>query len=194
METYKSKMKNVPFGNSVFQIEHFSRGAETPTRTYRNCLLQLHQKYKALKECEFRRKRLEIDIDEIKAKSAITTEFEQRRLEIDVEEKQFNLDEEIKLIEDCIVEIKTYENILNQLPDFSRTDFEKAEGVYWEKKLLNDARLQIMSLGYIAQDTQQSLKQIGINVERSEQGQIVFQKVGEVKNDNFLCFNPTDTD
>ena len=187
-------MKNVPFGNSVFQIEHFSRGAETPTRTYRNCLLQLHQKYKALKECEFRRKRLEIDIDEIKLKFETATDFEKRRLEIDVEEKQFNLDEEIKLIEDCIVEIKTYENILNQLPDFSRTDFEKAEGVYWEKKLLNDARLQIMSLGYIAQDTQQSLKQIGINVERSEQGQIVFQKVGEVKNDNFLCFNSSNQD
>ena len=193
METYKSKMKNVPFGNSVFQIEHFSRGAETPTRTYRNCLLQLHQKYKALKECEFRRKRLEIDIDEIKLKFETATDFEKRRLEIDVEEKQFNLAEEIKLIEDCIVEIKTYENILNQLPDFSRTDFEKAEGVYWERKLLNDAKQEILSLGHVAKDTMQSLEQIGILVGKNEQGVIAFQKM-EVKNDNFLCFDSSNQD
>ena len=43
-------MRNVPFGMSVYQIEKFNRGQETPERLYRNCLLQLNQKIRALKE------------------------------------------------------------------------------------------------------------------------------------------------
>lgn len=194
MDIYKikEKMKNVPFGNSIFQIEHFSRGLETPERAYRNCLLQLNQKLKALKECELRRKRFEIDMAEIEEKLRDAVSFEKRRLEIDKEEKQFSLDEEVKLIEDCYIEIKAYENTLNQLPDITREEFEKAEGVYWEKKLLNDARQEVTALGYVAKDTIQSLEQIGILVGKNEQGAIAFQKT-EVKNDNFLCFNPTNT-
>ena len=38
---YKDQFKNVPFGNSIFQITTFGHGQETPERQYRNCLLQL---------------------------------------------------------------------------------------------------------------------------------------------------------
>ena len=185
-------MRNVPFGSSVYQIEHFSRGAETPERSYRNCLLQLNQKIKALKECEFRRRKLEIDMRELAQKVETAECFEKERLVIDIEEKQFHLGEEIKLIEDCYIEIKTYENMLSQLPDFTREDFEKAEGIYWEKKLLSDMQKEVLSFGYVQKDTMQSLEQIGIKVGKNEQGQIVYFK--EAKNDNFLCFNPSNID
>lgn len=188
----KEKMKNVPFGNSIFQIEHFSRGNETPERAYRNCLLQLNQKIKALKECEFRRRRLDIDIQELSQKFEEAEGFEKKRIAIDIEEKKFYLNEEVKLIEDCYIEIRVYENILSQLPDFSREDFEKAESIYWEKKLLADMQKEVSSLGYVQKDTMQSLEQIGIKVGKNEQGQIVYLKEG--KNDNFLCFNPSNTD
>lgn len=186
----KEKMRNVPFGNSVFQIEKFSRGLETPERTYRNCLLQLNQKIRAMKECEFRRRRIEIDMEEIREKLKMAEGFEAKRLEIDMEEKQFLLDEEVKLIEDCYIEIKAYENILNQLPDFTREQFENAEGVYWEKKLLADMKREVLSLGYVTKDTMQSLEQIGIKVGKNEKGEIAYIK--EEHDDNFLCFNPSD--
>lgn len=181
MDIYKirEKMKNVPFGNSIFQIEKFSRGLETPERTYRNCLLQLNQKIKSLKECEFRRKRLEIDIEEIDEKLQKAEGFEKQRLDIDREEKQFHLDEEIKLIEDCCIEIKVYENILNQLPDFTREEFEKGEAIYWEKRLLADMKREVLSLGCVAKDTIESLEKIGIEVGRNVRGEIAFQKVNQ---------------
>ena len=118
--------------------------------------------------------------------------FERQRLEIDREEKQFHLDEEVKLIADCYIEIKVYENILNQLPGFTRADFENGEAIYWEKKLLADMKREVISGGGVKTDTMQSLEQIGIKVGRNENGEIAYIK--EEKNGNFLCFNPTDND
>lgn len=169
-------MRNVPFGMSVFQIEHFNRGQETPERLYRNCLLQLSQKIRVLKECEYRRKRYEIDLDEINDKLKQASGFEKRRLEIDRDEKIFNLDEEIKLIEDCYIECRTYEDILNQLPEFSREQFEEAEGEYWEKKLLNDMRLEVLSTGHVDKGTTEALEKLDITVGRNENGQIAYVK------------------
>jgi hypothetical protein len=169
-------MRNVPFGMSVFQIEKFNRGMETPERLYRNCLLQLNQKMRALKECEFRRTRYEIDLEEIEAKLDKAEGFERRRLEVDREEKIFNLTEEIKLIEDCYIECRTYENILDGLPEFTREQFENAEGEYWEKKLLNDMRREALSDGRVEKGTMEALEKIGITVGRNEAGQIAYVK------------------
>ena len=170
------KFRSVPFGMSVFQIEHFNRGQETPERLYRNCLLQLSQKMRILKECEFRRKRFEIDLEEIEEKLQNTDGFEKRRLEIDRDEKVFNLEQEIKLIEDCYIECKTYENILDQLPEFTREQFEDAEKFYWEKRLLADMRREVLSDGRVSKDTMEALEQIGIVTGKDQNGQIAYSK------------------
>lgn len=167
---------NVPFGNSVYQIQNFTAGKETPERRYRNCLLQIDQKQRALKECEFRRKRLDIDIAEIKEKMLGAEKFEKQRLEIDLEEKQFGLDYEIKLIEDCIIEIAAYKAILKDLPEFTREDFEQAEQEYWEKRLLNDARREVTSTGTVSPQTIESLENIGFNIGRNKEGQIIYAR------------------
>ena len=169
-------MRSVPFGMSVYQIEKFNRGMETPERLYRNCLLQLNQKMRALKECEFRRKRYEIDLEEIEEKLKDAEGFEKRRLEIDRDEKTFNLNEEIKFIEDCYIECRTYENILDGLPEFTREQFENAEGEYWEKKLLNDMRREALSDGRVDKGTMEALEKLGIAVGRNENGQIAYVK------------------
>ena len=170
----QKKMRSVPFGMSVYQIETFNRGQETPERLYRNCLLQLNQKIRALKECEFRRKRYEIDLEEIDEKIGTADGFERRRLEIDREEKIFDLDGEIKLIEDCYIECRTYVSVLDGLPEFTREEFENAEGVYWERKLLNDARREVLSGGRVGGDTMEALEQIGVMVGKNERGQIAY--------------------
>lgn len=182
--------KNVPFGNSVYQIQNFTAGKETPQRRYRHCLLQLHQKLTVLKECEFRRKRYDIDIEEIKDKLFGTKNFEKRRLEIDLEEKQFHLDLELKLIEDCMVEIAAYKQILETLPEYTREEFERAEQKYWEKRLLADAKREFISSGSITIQTIESLENIGLVIGKNKSGQITYTK-SEVK-DDILCIDKTD--
>jgi len=181
--------RNVPFGNSVFQIQHFTDGKETPQRRYRHCLLQLNQKARALKECEFRRKRLEIDFEEITEKLKTSTNYETKRLEVDLEEKEYCLEIEVKLIEDCLIEIAAYKKILSGLPEYSREEFERAEQEYWEKRLLGDAQREVISVGHVTIQTIQSLEDIGISVGRNEKGQIAYTK-GE-KNNDYLCLDQT---
>ena len=181
--------KNVPFGNSIFQIQHFTDGKETLQRRYRHCLLQLDQKLRALKECEFRRKRLEIDIEEIVEKLTTSISYETKRLQVDLEEKKYYLEIEAKLIEDCLIEVAVYKKILSGLPEYSREEFEASEPEYWGKRLLNDAQREVTSMGYVTVQTIQSLENIGIKVGRNEKGQIAYTK-GE-KNNDFLRLNQT---
>lgn len=168
----KEKLRQVPFGNSVFQIQNFIANAETPERVYRNTLLQYDSKMKALHECQFRRRRNQIVIDEAreKMKDENLSCFDKRRLQVDIDEAQYRLDSEMKLIEDCLIEIKVYEDIIRSLPDFTREDFEKAEITYWRRRLLDDAELEHKSTGTVAVGTLKSLRAIGLEFERNEDG------------------------
>ena len=175
--------KNVPFGNSAFQILNFTAGKETPQRRYRHCLLQLNQKLNILKECEFRRKRHDIDIDEFEEKISSAKGFEKQRFEIDLEEKKYHLDNEVKLIEDCMIEIAVYKQILKDLPEFTREEFEQAEQEYWEKRLMDNARREVTASGSIAVQTIESLENIGIVIGKNKAGQIVYEKAQELVSD-----------
>ena len=185
----KEQMRNVPFGQSCFQIRAFSRGSETQERSYRNCLLQINQKLRALKECEFRRDRLLIDIDEINYNLKKASSFTEKRLEIDLKEKQYNLDEELKLIEDCMIELKTYIAMLDELPEFTREQFESAEYEYWEQRFLNDLSSDVASIGHASKGTIDSLKKIGILVGKNAKGQISYTKQSVSETDNVFLHN-----
>ena len=170
------QFKSVPFGNSVFQIMNFTAGKETPQRRYRHCLLQLSQKLNVLKECELRRKRIDIDIAELEENILKTKGFDKQRLKIDLEEKLFHLDNELKLIEDCAIEVNTYKHILNDLPEFTREEFELGEPKYWEARLLGDAKQEMLSTGSVNVQTISSLENMGISMNRNEQGQLTYVK------------------
>ena len=164
------KFKNVPFGNSVFQIQNFIANQDTPQRSYRHVLLQLDAKIKAMKECSFRRRRKEIDIKEIEEKLKIAEGYVKERLEIDLEEAQYQMEAEIKLIEDAAIEIAAYEKILEKLGDFTREEFEQAERGYWEVRLLKNAQKEISTRGTVDIGTLNALEQIGVKIERGSDG------------------------
>lgn len=169
------KKKQVPFGNSVFQIMNFIASEESPERVYRKVLLQLDQKEKAMKECYFRRKRREVDIEEIVKKLETVPEgFEKQRLEIDLEEAEFYLEDEIKLIQDCMIEIEAYKKILETLPDYTREDFENSENEYWKQRLLSSANRELLSTGVIGVGNIEALEKIGLKYHRTQDGKILF--------------------
>ena len=167
------KMKEVPFGNSAFQIIHFTAKHETPERSYRSILLQLDSKNKVMQECYFRRKRREIDIREINEKLKTTISFDKERLEIDLEEAEYGLEAEIKLIEDCVFEIKVYEKLLEDLPEFTRENFENGERNYWKLRLIRQADLEFKTTGNVGTGTLDSMDRIGCFVQRNETGQLM---------------------
>lgn len=175
----KKRLSSVPFGNSGFQIKAFIANNSTPERSARDILLQLDKKQKAMEECRFRRRRKEILIKEINEKLLTASGYDRERLEVDLDEAQYYMDEEIKLIEDCVIEIKIYESLIENIPDFSRQEFEKSERLYWEKKLLTelsqDHRLGLpLNKGAVL-----GLEQMGIIV-KHEKGQLAFY--GNIEN------------
>lgn len=170
------KMKQVPFGNSAFQIYNFIAKEESPERAYRKVLLQLDQKNKAMKECYFRRKRREVDIEEIVKKLETAEGFDKQRLEIDLEEAEFYLQDEMKLIEDCVLEIAVYKKILDELPDFTREQFENSELEYWKTRLLSSANKEYLSTGTVGVGNIEALEKIGLKFQRTEKGQIIFME------------------
>jgi hypothetical protein len=175
------KMKQVPFGNSAFQIANFIAQQETPERAYRNILLQLDAKRTAMKECEFRRRRREIDIAENEKMMITAIDYEKERCQVNIDEAKFYLDKEIKLIEDCIIEIKVYESLLEKLPAYSREDFENGELEYWKARLLGNAKREILSNNTISSGVLESLEKIGCVIARDEKGQFVLVENNKLK-------------
>lgn len=169
----KEKMRQVPFGNSAFQIMKFTTNHESPERSYRNILIQLDSKLNAMSECKFRRKRREIDIAENEEKLKTATGFDKERILVNMEEAQYYLEKEIKLIEDCMIEIKIYEKLLEDLPDYTREDFENSEYEYWKIRLLKDAKREILSNHTISAGVLESLEKIGCTIDRNEEGKFI---------------------
>lgn len=167
----EEKMECVPFGQSAFQILNFIAGKEkTPERQYRTILLQMSEKLKALKSTEFARKKTEIDIEELKEKLNSAEGFDKKRKIVEIEEKEWELKNQVKLINDAIEELNVYYSVYEKLPkDITRESFEKAEHAYWANRLIADAEAQLFSIGSIEQGTLQSLNQIGINVKRNKE-------------------------
>lgn len=162
-----SEMEKVPFGNSGFQNMFFTDGQEAPQRRRRHILLQLSKKVQALKACEFRRQRFEIDLEELDEKLGKAREgtWEHRRLKIDRAEKEWGLKSEIHLINDALVEVNTYKAMLEELPPLKdRVEFELAELGYWEKRLTGDLRREMIEKQTVGVGTQKALEQIGIDV------------------------------
>ena len=181
MMDIKEKMRQVPFGNSAFQIMKFTTNHDTPERSYRNILIQLDSKMNAMAECKFRRQRREIDIAENEEKMKTATSHELERCKVNIEEAQYYLDKEIKLIEDCMIEIKVYEKLLEGLPAYSREDFENGEGEYWKIRLLKNAQREIISNNSISAGVLESLEQIGCNVKRNEEGKFILLENDPIK-------------
>lgn len=179
----KNRMQEIPFGNSVFQIAQFILNQESPERAYRAALINYDAKMKALKESEFRRKRKDIDLREIDEKLLKAEGFDKERLLIDKEEAEYGLNEELKLIHDCEVEIEAYKKVIEALPAYSREDFEKSELAYWKTRLLKQAQLEIKSTGFITYGVLDSLFKIGLQVSKNEKGEFcVLEEAASAQN------------
>jgi hypothetical protein len=167
---------SVPFGESIYQIRKKIESEPTPGRKLRKCLLQLREKEAALRECKFHQDRLLIDREEVVRELKWAQGSNKKRLGIDLAEIDYKLDSEAKLIEDAIIEVATYRDIMKGLPqDMTREEFEAEEPQYWKQRLLSDARHEALSTGTVGVGTLQALAKYGVTAERSGH-QILFME------------------
>jgi hypothetical protein len=163
---------NIPYGDSLFQIENFI-AVGPDGRKLRTCQLQLRKKLSAIEECKLRRRRLDIDKREKEEKLQTAEGYEKERIQVDLDEIQYKLDSEIELIEDCVIEAKYYQGVIDSLPKMTREDFEAEEKSYWTNRLLNDARREIATSGRVEKGTLESIEKIGLKLGRDDQNNLI---------------------
>jgi len=171
IEDIRKRMDEIPFGNSYFQNVTFHT-KETKERQYRHCLLQIDAKLTALQESYFRRKEIELDIEELEAEinhvDVIKGSIKERRIQIEIDRKKYQLDKELKLIKDAEIEVMTHYNFVKEMPIITREQFESSEKLYWNERLTGDADIENLLIGTVEKGTALSLKQMGIDVYRDE--------------------------
>jgi hypothetical protein len=130
---------DIPFSNSKFQTEMFVIAAEmTPERAYRAIGLQMLDKLTALQEYSYNKELNQIRVDELidQINDAKTNKFDRRRAELELGKLQQKSIFEDKLHNDLLSELNClYEN-LNKFPKFTGEQFETAERIHFEQKLL----------------------------------------------------------
>lgn len=134
---------DIPFGDSKFQIENFAiNGQLTAERAYRAIGVRMTAVIRALKEAQFTRSRLLVDIDELAAAIADpnTPPFTLRRAVIDTDEKQFNIESLNKTIHDALAELNFLHEHFDRLPNFDRDEFERGEPVFHNEMINRQLR------------------------------------------------------
>lgn len=177
-----TEMENIPSGNSDFQDDTFTPGQETPTRRYRQCLMELNKCYKALHESQCSRERSCIDIEEIQYKMdkllnmVVKTpedDFQIRRYNIDLIEKEFNLKTAIELINDAVRRANKWYARKLKLPVFTRKEFEAAERESYTKRLVLDSQDELLGLPGVSKGNTQALRQMQIGLSKNNKGELL---------------------
>lgn len=133
---------DIPFDNSKFQTEMFVIAASiTPERAYRAIGLQMFGKLTSLQEAMYQKELNAIKIDELQFQinDPTTNQFDRRRSELELSKLQQGEIFQDKLHHDLMVELNIlYEN-LKKFPEYTGEQFEAAERVHFEQRLLREA-------------------------------------------------------
>jgi hypothetical protein len=182
-------MMEVPFGNSRFQIETFILNDPKPERAYRQALLEISEKYKSLKQAQFRRRKLDVELRRLEKKQAEHDDpFERELAGIEIEEKTFDISQEDKMIHDAIIQLKVYSDFLQTVPKFTREEFETAEPEYWRMRALMQSEMDVAATGRISAGNADMLAKIGLSPhEMGERLRVTVQGVEEATKKQFLA-------
>lgn len=133
---------DIPFDNSKFQTEMFVIAASiTPERAYRAIGLQMFGKLASLQEAMYQKELEAIKVDELRYQidDPATNQFDRRRAELELGKLQQGEIFQDKLHHDLMVELNIlYEN-LKKFPEYTGEQFEAAERVHFEQRLLREA-------------------------------------------------------
>lgn len=153
------------FGQSQFQTEAFViQKHNQPARAYRQILLELTNKYAALKKARIGLKRSEAKIRLLNKRLERTKDEDRRVLvECDIEDLLVDLKSSEKLVRDAIIECNQLWQALEKSEKFTSEEFEKQELLYWQERLVKDAQLQMAYSGGIEPGTALSLANLGMN-------------------------------
>ena len=159
-------IKNGPsFSQSKFQTYAFIvKKHNSGPREYRQLLLELNQKYAALKLAQIESRKTKAKLSLLSKKIEVQVDKDKKTiLECNYDKLMLSFLGQEKLVLDAIDECNYLYSEIEKMPKYTNEDFEKAEEVYWKSRLMLDAELSVLATGRIDVGTAQSLVAIGID-------------------------------
>lgn len=148
----------------------------TPYRYLHQCLAKIESRRQAIKDNQFRIKRLMVELEQLKIKrdkiNIINreTELEVNMINIDIEEKQTAINDSILYFEGALKEIAVYTDSYEQIrknhnipENWDESDFEESEIENHIKGVFTNAFRDILASGRLNHGTLEYSTQMGIN-------------------------------
>lgn len=167
-EAFLKALDQVPLGRSSTQIHAFVLDVKGPPeakqRRYRQCLLEMDGKYRALHTARIAHGRHKLKVRRLEwwKRFAFLPSWKQR-IDLMLEEEEFGSKMQQNLVKDAMIELATFWYYLKELGDITREEFEKAEPAYWQKRLENQARNALIGDGRMGEGNTEALQQIGLD-------------------------------
>lgn len=156
---------DIPFGQSEFQNIHLQITQENEPRTYRQILLEMSDKFKALKECQFRRRRMEVKklwLERLHTLLVIVPSL-RTLVKVSLDDTRFKIIMENKLLEDAMYDFTMYKGLYDKMKKMTREDYNKEEHAYWQRRAIRQAEEDIIAIGTISVGNIQFLKKMGLD-------------------------------
>jgi DNA-binding PucR family transcriptional regulator len=132
-----------------------------------------HAKYTALKESDFKRRKIEIELKKLRkeleeAETVALDTFNKELKVLEIEENEYKLWIEEKLIKDAVIELKIYlEWLEKMIKDFggvlTREKFDASEPEYWKRRAIRQSERAMICSGTIDDGNIELLQQIGMD-------------------------------
>lgn len=171
IENLKEDMDAIQQNRSNFQIKNFVIAQHmTPGRQRMQCVLELQIKMFNIRGAQLDAEKLNIEIDHLKSGGERYGDYEEKLNQIEIEKKKLELAQiELGRIGQ-VREAECLYSILQQLPKFTREEYEEQERLYWTMRLNEQLELSAQN----DRGNLQAIKQInrGILTEPLSQEQI----------------------
>jgi hypothetical protein len=164
-QAFLDLLGDIPFGQSDFQNLHLQLKQDNTTRTFRQVLLEMSDKFKALKECQYRRRRFEIKLLWLNRLHALLFFIPslRRLVQVSIEENNFKVLLENKVLDDAIRTFNMYKKVYDEMPKPTRAEYDAEEVKYWQRRAIQQAEEDIQAMGTISQGNIGLLKKLGFD-------------------------------
>ena len=139
-----------------FQIDHFVIGQhDLPERQYMQCVVQMQIAASNIRKAGIQRRRLDLDIAELRALHTV-------RSGLDLEDKLIDLENHEFAMRGAVREFNRYYEIFESFPKFSYEQLQEAEQRYWTLRLGRQAQCDLEAHGRVGTGNHEALWQAGL--------------------------------
>lgn len=157
LEAIRNSFSEIQQPRTDYELQHFVVDQhDTPQQQYAQCVLELQNKFNAVRRTLIHKRRTQIEIDELRSKKDSPLSV------CDAELKQIDLEEQDLALLGALREFQALYRIFKSFDTkFTRKELNDAQGEYWVKRLTRQANHDLLASGRVSVGNIDALRMIG---------------------------------